>query len=106
MMFAINNREDLDKLEELTSLPDQVKAVRLQDNLGNQNFHEDLKKVFEPVTKSFKNTSENLTKAITESSITKNKAIENINNNLLEIMNDRGILTTYLISPLSKITNP
>ena len=106
MMFAINNREDLDKLEELASLQDQVKVVKLQDKLGEQNFHEDMKKVFEPVTKSLKNTSENLTKAITENSIKNNLAIENINNNLLEIMNDRGILATYLMSPLSKITNP
>ena len=106
MMFAINNREDLDKLEELASLQDQVKVVKLQDKLGEQNFHEDMKKVFEPVTKSLKNTSENLTKAITETSIKNNLAIENINNNLLEIMNDRGKLATYLMSPLSRITNP
>ena len=105
MMFAINNREDLEKLEELASLQDQVKVVKLQDKLGEQNFHEDMKKVFEPVTKSLKNTSENLTKAITETSIKNNLAIENINNNLLEIMNDRGILATYLMSPLSRITN-
>ena len=43
-MFAVNNREDLDKLEELASLQDQVKVVRLQDKLGKQNFHEDMKK--------------------------------------------------------------
>ena len=65
-----------------------------------------MKKVFEPVTKSLENTSENITKAITETSIKNNQAIENINNNLLEIMNDRGILATYLMSPLSRITNP
>ena len=106
MMFAINNREDLDKLEELASLQDQVKVVKLQDKLGKQNFHEDMKKVFEPVTKSLEKTSENLTKAITETSTKNNLAIENINNNLLEIMNDRGILATYLMSPLSRITNP
>ena len=106
MLFAINNREDLDKLEELASLQDQVKVVKLQDKLGKQNFHEDMKKVFELITKSLENTSENLTKAITETSIENNQAIENINNNLLEIMNDRGILATYLMSPLSRITNP
>ena len=106
MMFAINNREDLDKLEELASLQDQVKVFRLQDKLGEQNFHEDMKKVFEPVTKSLENTSEILTKAITESSEENNLALENLNNKLLEIMNDRGILATYLMSPLSKITNP
>ena len=106
MLYAIKNREDLENLEELASLENQVKVVKLQDKLGKQNFHEDMKKVFEPVTKSLENTSENLTKAITETSIENNQAIENINNNLLEIMNDRGILATYLMSPLSRITNP
>ena len=105
MLFPIKNREDLKNLNELVSLQDQVKVVKLQDKLGEQNFHEDIKKVFEPVTKSLENTSENLTKAITETSIKNNQAIENINDNLLEIMNDRGILATYLISPLSRITN-
>ena len=106
MLYSIEDREDLENLEELVSLQDQGKVVRLQDKLGKQNFDEDMKKVFEPVTKSFENTSENLTKAITETSIKNNLAIENINNNLLEIMNDRGILAAYLMSPLSRITNP
>ena len=105
MLYSVKNREDLENLNELVSLQDQVKTVRLQDKLGKQNFHEDMKKVFEPVTKSFEKTSENLTKPITETSIKNNLAIENINNNLLEIMNDRGILATYLMSPLSRITN-
>ena len=106
MLFPIKDREELSKLEELASLQYQVKVVRLQDKLGKQNFHEDMKKVFEPVTKSLENTSENLTKAITESSKENNLALDNINNKLLEIMNDRGILASYLMSPLSKITNP
>ena len=106
MLYSIKDREDLKNLEELISLENQVKVVKLQDKLGKQNFHENLKKVFEPVTKSLENTSENLTKAITETSIKNNLTIKNINNNLLEIMNDRGILATYLMSPLSRITNP
>ena len=106
MLYSVKNREDLENLNELVSLQDQVKTVRLRDKLGKQNFHEDMKKLFEPVTKSLENTSEDLTKAITETSIKKNLAIENINKNLLEIMNDRGILATYLMSPLSRITNP
>ena len=52
MLYSIKNREDLEKLEDLVSLQNQVKDVRLQDKLGEQNFHEDMKKVFEPVTKS------------------------------------------------------
>ena len=82
MLFPIKDREDLEKLNEAVSLQNQVKVVRLQNKLGEQNFHEDMKKVFEPVTKSLENTSENLTKAITENSIKNNEAIENINNKL------------------------
>ena len=106
MLYAIKNREDLENLEELASLENQVKVVKLQDKLGKQNFNENVKQVFYPVTKSLENTSANITKAITETSIKNNQAIENINSNLVEIMNDRGILATYLMSPLSRITNP
>ena len=106
MLFPIKDREDLENLNELFSLQNQVEAVRLQNKLGKQNFHEDMKKVFEPVTYSLENTSQDITKTITESSIKSNQAIENLNKKLLEIMNDRGILATYLMSPLSKITNP
>ena len=66
MLYSIKNIEDSKDLNELVSLQDQVKTVRLQDKRGKQNFHEDMKKVFEPVTKTLENTSENLTKAITE----------------------------------------
>ena len=106
MLYSIKDRENLENLNELASLQDQVKVVQLQDKLGKQNFHEDMKKVFEPITKSFENTSEKITKTLTENSMNSNKAIENVNNKLLEIMNDRGILATYLMSPLSRITNP
>ena len=106
MLYSIKDREDLENLDELISLQDQIKVVRLQDKLGKQNFHEDMKKVFEPVTKSLENTSQDITKTITESSVKNSQAIENLNSKLLEIINDRGILATYLMSPLSKITNP
>ena len=87
----------------MVSLQDQVKTVRLQDKLGKQNFHEDMKKVFETVTKSLENTSQDKTKTKTETSVKNNQAIENLNNKLLEIMNDRGIIASYLLSPLAKI---
>ena len=106
MLFPIKDREDLEKLNELVSLQDQVKVVRLQDKLGKQNFHENMKKLYEPLTDTIKNTSKNITKTITESSKENNLALEYLNNKLLEIMNDRGILASYLMSPLSKITNP
>ena len=106
MLYSNKDREDLENLNELVSSQDQVKTVRLQDKIGKQNFHEDMKKVFEPVTKSLENTPENLSKAITETSLKNNQTIESIDNKLLEIMNDRGIITSYLLSPLAKFFNP
>ena len=41
-----------------------------------------------------------------ETSIENNQAIENSNKKLLEIMNDRGIIASFLLSPLSIVTNP
>ena len=69
MLYSIKDREYLENVEELVSLESEVTAVRLQDKLGKQNFHEDMKKVFKPVTKSLENTSQDITKTITETSI-------------------------------------
>ena len=94
------------EVEELASMQNQVKAVRLEDKFGKHNFREDMRKVFEPGTKSLENISQDATNTITETSKENNLAIENLNNKLLEIMNDRGILASYLLSPLSKTTSP
>ena len=106
MLYPIKDREGLQKLNELVCLENQVKNVRLQDKLGKQNFHEDMKKVSEPVTKSIKDVSEEITKTMTGNSNKNNQAVENLNNKLLEKMNERGILAHYLMSLLSEITNP
>ena len=106
MLYSIKNIEDLENLNKLVSLKDQVKTVRLQGKLGKQKLHEYMKKDFEPVTKSFENTSHDITKTTTETSIKNNRALENLNIKLLEILNDRGIMASYLMSPLSKNTNP
>ena len=74
MMFPITNVEDLQNLNKAVSLQNQVKAVRLQDKLGEQNYHEDAKKFFKPMTDAIKDTSDNLTKTITQSSNNNNKA--------------------------------
>ena len=106
MMFPIRNVEDLQNLNEAVSLQNQVKVIRLQDKLGKQNFHEDLKEVFEPITKSLENTSENITKTITESSINNNKAISDLNEKTLELMNDKGMIAPYLASSLVNLFKP
>ena len=103
MLFPIKDREDLEKLNEAVSLQNQVKVVRLQNKLGEQNFHEDMTKVFEPLTDTLKKTSENITKTITENSINNNKAIENLNEKILELMNDKGLIAPYLTTSLVEV---
>ena len=44
MLYSIENRDDLEKLDELISLQNQKKALRLQNELEKQNFHENMKK--------------------------------------------------------------
>ena len=73
MLYSIKNIAVLENLNELVSLESQVKAVGLQDKFGKQNFHEDIKKVFEPVTKSIKDASEGVTKTVAENSTKNNK---------------------------------
>ena len=106
MMFPMRNVEDLQNLNEAVSLQSQVKVVRIQDQLGKQNFHEDLKEVFEPITNTLKKTSENETKTITENSINNNKAIENLNEKTLELMSDEGMIAPYLASSLVNLFKP
>ena len=91
MLFPIRNLEDIQNLNDAVSLQNQVKIVRLQDKLGKQNFHENLEEVFEPLTDTLKKTSENITKTITENSINNNKAIENLNEKILEMMNGKDL---------------
>ena len=74
-MFPIKNVEYLQKLNKSVSLENQVKAVTLHDKLGKLNFHEDIEKTYEPVTKSIKDVSEEITKTMTENSIENNQAL-------------------------------
>ena len=87
-LYPIKSIEELENLNELVFIENQVKAIRLQDKLGKQNFYEDMKKVFEPVTKSFKDFSEEVTKTEPETSNKNHKALENLNKKLLELLND------------------
>ena len=103
MLYSIENIEDLEKLNEAISLQKQVQEVRLQNKLGEQNYHEDIKKFFKPMTDEMKNTSEKITRTLTENSINNNKAIENLNEKILELMNDKGLITHYLTTSLVEV---
>ena len=53
------------------------------------------KNLFEALTETIKNTSQALSKLLRENSIKNNQAIDNIEKKLLEIMNDRDILSSF-----------
>ena len=103
MLYPINNREDLQKLNDALLLQNQVQEVRLQNKLGDQNYHEDINKFFKPMTDELKNTSEKITRTLTENSINNNKAIENLNEKILELMNEQGMIASYLVSSLVEV---
>ena len=103
MLFPIRNVEDLQNLNEAVSLQNQVQEVRLQNKLGDQNYHEDINKFFKPMTDELKNTSEKITRTLTENSINNNKAIENLNEKILELMDEKGMIASYLASSLVEV---
>ena len=103
MMFPIRNVEDLQNLNEAVLLQNQVKIVRLQDKLGKQNVHQNMEEVFEPLTDTLKKTSENITKTITEFCINNIKAISDLNEKVLELIYDNGIIAHYLTTSLVEV---
>ena len=105
MLFSIKNRHELENLKELITLQSRVKTLGLHDMFNKQNCHEDLRKLFETFTNTNEDTSRYITKTMMETCIENNKELKNLIDKLLEIMNHRGMLASYLLSPLSKITN-
>ena len=106
MLYPNKNIEDLQKLIDLVSLENKVNEIRLQDWLGRQNYHEDSKKLFKPMTDAIKNTSENITNTLTENSINNNKAIEKLNEKILELMDEKGMIAPCLTSSLVNLFKP
>ena len=105
MFYLTKYRDDLKNLNNVISLQNQVKALRVQYKLRKENIHGKMKKVFEPVTGTIKDVFEDVTRTIKETSLKNNKTPANLNDKLLELMNDSGILSSHLLSSLSKIIN-
>ncbi len=106
MLYSIKNPEELENFNELISLQSQVKEVRLQDKLGEQNDQQNTKNFIEPMTDAIKNTSENLTKTIKETFKKTNKAIEKLNENVLVLMIKKGMIAPYLAFSLVNLFKP
>ena len=46
MLYSVKNRDDLEIVNEIFSLQNQEKQLRLQDKLGKQSFHESIKRTW------------------------------------------------------------
>ena len=115
-MYSIHNRDDLEKLKKLQVSKSLIKAERLKQLLGKQDFHYDMEEVFEPVTvkqaeatKNQKQLSEKQIQALRDSSQTAVQAIREsskaLNKNLQksieeydEITNRNNQLITNLVN--------
>ena len=98
MLYPIKDKEYFKNLNELASLQCQVKEVRLQDKLGNQKYHYEAEKIQAPLADTIKDISEILTKSIKDTYKKNNKALENLKEKVLELMNDKGMIAPYLAS--------
>ena len=82
-MYSIHNRVDLEKLKKLQETKFLLKAERLKEKLGKQDFHYDMEEVFEPVTENQKQNiskqqelSEKQLQALQDSTQTTTQAIQ------------------------------
>ena len=118
-MYSIHNRDDLEKLKKLQASKSLIKAERLKQLLGKQDFHYDMEEVFEPVTvkqaeatKNQKQLSEKQiqsinqqTQAVRDSSQTTVQAIENQTQAIRESSNTLNKNLQKSIKEYDEITN-
>ena len=106
MLYSIKNVEVLQNKNKLVSLQDQVNEVRLQKKLGEQNYHQNTSKLFEPMTDAIKTDSQNVLKTIKKTSNKNNKALGNLIEKVIELINDKGMIAPYLASSLVNLFKP
>ena len=78
MLNPIGNVYGSQKSNELVSLEHQVKALGLQDELGEQIYHHDRNELLQQMTDAIKITSQDITKTITETSFKNNKVYKKV----------------------------
>ena len=111
-MYSIHNRDDSEKIKKLQESKSLIKAERLKQLLGKQNFHYDMGEVFEPVTvkqaeatKNQKQLSEKQIQALRDSSQTAVQAIENQTQAIRESKNALNKNLQKSIEEYDEITN-
>ena len=111
-MYSIHNRDDLEKFKKLQETKSSLKAERLKEKLGKQDFHYDMEEVFEPVTvmqleatKNQKQLSEKQIQALRDSSQTAVQAIEKQTQAIRESNNALNKNLQKSIEEYDEITN-
>ena len=59
-----------------------------------------MRKLYEPFTNTIKDVSENITKTRSETSIKNTKAISDLNEKILDLLDEKGLRAPYLASSL------
>ena len=85
----------------------KAKQVRSVEKLGKQNYHYDIKDLFEPITKTVSDSNQK----ILEGAKSNTKAIENLEETnkyvkTLESLNKNEIILSKLIRPIAKLSVP
>ena len=106
MLYSIIEKRSFTNLNELVSLQNKANEVGSEDKLGKQNYHHNMKKLYEQLTYTIKNTSENLTITITETSFRNDKTNSDLNEKVWEKMNDTGMIAPCLASSLVNLLKP
>ena len=114
-MYSVHNRDDLEKLKKLQESKSLLKAERLKEKLGKQDFHYDMKEVFKPVTvkhaeatKNQKQLSEWQLQAIgqqTQGFVQEYDEITNRNNQLVTKLVNSKQVDSSIVKTVSNLPN-
>ena len=111
MSYLIRSRGDLAKLKKLAESKKLLTGERLKEKLGKQDFHYDMKEVFEPVTdlqskamESLTESSEKQVKAI-EDSKNGTKFLNQIEPNFLTTVDESNTVDPKIIQTVANLLN-
>ena len=62
MTYSIKNKDELKDLDELDDLQSKIKQVRLNEKLGKQSYHYEIKELFQTFSDTLENTSQEIKK--------------------------------------------
>ena len=93
MLYSSKNTDDSENLRKLAPLQRQTKVLRLQDKLGTQKFHYEVKEIFEPVTDTVKQTAQQTIGAVRGKANANALKTENVN----KVINEKQNLIKYEI---------